>query len=75
MSPILKCDKDDEERELDFELDYQLSLTAEERFRMMFQKSKELKEALIRYGHRRAYQIIKRPRRLMKIKQRGRPAK
>ena len=63
MPPILKCDKDDEERELDFELDYQISLTAEERFQMMFQKSRELKEALIRYGHRRPSQIIKRPRR------------
>ena len=72
MPPILKCDKDDEERELDFELDYQLSLTAEERFRMMFQKSKELKEMKKAAGRARDKEDMKI---LMKIKQRGPPAK
>jgi hypothetical protein len=61
MSPILKLDRDDEERELEFELAYQRSLTTEERFRMMFQKSRELAEMLIRYGHRKPVEIIKRP--------------
>ncbi len=60
MSPLLKCDRDDEDRELDFELDYQLSLSAEERFRMMFAKSREAAELLIRNGHRKPVQIIKR---------------
>ncbi len=60
MAPLLKCDRDDEDRELDFELDYQLSLSVEERFRMMFRKSRETAELLIRNGHRKPVQIIKR---------------
>jgi len=63
MPPILKCDRDDEDRELDFELDYQLSLPAADRFRMMFRKSRELQEMLARHGHRRPFEIVKRPRR------------
>jgi hypothetical protein len=60
MSPILKLDDDDEEKEIAFELDYQLSLDADQRFRMMFQKSKELAEMLVKNGHRRPFEIIKR---------------
>lgn len=60
MAPLLKCDRDDEDRELDFELDYQLSLSVEERFRMMFRKSRETAALLIRNGHRKPVQIIKR---------------
>jgi hypothetical protein len=60
MSPILKLDEDDENKEIDFELDYQLSLDADQRFRMMFQKSKELAEMLEKNGHRRPSEIIKR---------------
>ncbi len=32
MTPILMLEKDDPERELEFELEYQLSLTTEQRF-------------------------------------------
>jgi hypothetical protein len=60
MSPILKVDKDDEEKEIDFEIDYQLSLNADQRFRMMFQKSRELAIMLEKNGHRRPSEIIKR---------------
>ena len=60
MSPILKIDDDDEDKEIDFELDYQLSLDVDQRFRMMFQKSKELAEMLEKNGHRRPSEIIKR---------------
>ena len=60
MSPILKIDEDNEEMEMDFELDYQLSLTAEQRFKMMFQKSKELAIMLEKNGHRKPPEIIKR---------------
>lgn len=63
MSPMLKIDRDDENLELDFELDYLLSLSTEERFQMMFRKSRELKEMLARHGHRKPFEIIKRPRR------------
>jgi hypothetical protein len=60
MSPILKIEKDDEEKEIDFELDYQLSLSIDQRFRMMFQKSKELAVMLEKNGHRKPFEIIKR---------------
>jgi len=60
MSPILKLDDDDEDKEMDFELDYQLSLNVDQRFHMMFQKSKELAKMLVKNGHRRPFEIIKR---------------
>jgi hypothetical protein len=59
MSPILKLDEDNEEKEIDFELDYQLSLNVDQRFRMMFQKSKELAEMLAKNGYGRPFEIIK----------------
>jgi hypothetical protein len=60
MSPILKLDHDDEERERAFELDYLLSLTTRERFELMIRRSDEIKRMLIRYGHRKPVEIVKR---------------
>ncbi|MBI3599516.1 MAG: hypothetical protein HY097_02610 [Nitrospinae bacterium] len=60
MAPILKLDVHDEEKELDFEIDYQLSLTTEQRFEMMFKKSEEIAKILIENGHREPFKIIKR---------------
>ena len=60
-SPILKLDHDDEERERAFELDYLLSLTTQQRLEMMEKRSNEIKRMLIRYGHRKPVEIIKRP--------------
>ena len=60
MSPILKTDFNDEEKEIEFELEYLLSLTADQRFQMMFQKSKELAAMLVKNGHRKTPEIIKR---------------
>lgn len=60
MVPILKCEKDDEKRELEFEIDYQLSLTTEQRFKMMFKRSEEIAKMLIQNGHREPFKIIKR---------------
>ncbi len=60
MSPILKLEKDDSEKELDFEIDYQLSLTIQQRFEMMFRKSREIAQMLIDNGHRKPSEIIKR---------------
>ena len=60
MSPILKLETDDEERELEFELDYQLSLTTQQRFEMMFEKSRIIKQLLLENGHRKPFEIIKR---------------
>ena len=54
----IKLAPSDENREL--ELDYQLSLSMEECFQMVFQKSREIKEMLIANGHREPFEIIKR---------------
>lgn len=58
---ILVLDRDDPERELDFEIDFQLSLTTRQRFDMMFSASKDLAERLIRNGYRKPVEIVKRP--------------
>jgi hypothetical protein len=57
---ILKLADDDEEKELEFELDYLSSLTFEERFKMMREKSREMLKQMIDHGHRRPFEIIKR---------------
>ena len=57
---ILALDKDDPDRELEFELDFQASLSTQDRFKMMFERSREVLEALIRHGHRKPVEIIKR---------------
>ncbi|OIN98063.1 hypothetical protein COY52_03400 [Candidatus Desantisbacteria bacterium CG_4_10_14_0_8_um_filter_48_22] len=58
--PVLKTKLNNEEKELDFELKYQLSLTTEQRFRMMFKKSREMQEMLQKNGHRKPFEVIKR---------------
>jgi hypothetical protein len=58
---ILKLAKDDPQREFEFELEYMLSLTTAQRTEMMERGSQEVMETLIRYGHRRPFEIIKRP--------------
>ena len=60
MSSFLMLNNDDQDRELEFEIEYQLSLTVEQRFRMMFQKSREIAEMLVSNGHRKPFEIIKR---------------
>ncbi len=59
-SRVLKLSADDEEKELEFELDYLSSLTFEERLQMMREKSREMLKQMIDYGHRRSFEIIKR---------------
>ena len=58
---ILKLAADDPERELEFELAYLRSLTTQERFALMFRKSRELAESLARHGHRKPVALVKRP--------------
>ncbi|MBM3135581.1 MAG: hypothetical protein FJZ89_09945 [Chloroflexi bacterium] len=60
MSPILKVDQDDEDKELEFELAYQRTLTTQERFELMFRKSREIAEVLLRHGYRKPVEVIKR---------------
>ena len=58
---ILTLAQDDEEREFAFELAYLRSLTTEERFELMFRRSREMAETLVRHGHREPVAIVKRP--------------
>ncbi|MEK6647126.1 MAG: hypothetical protein AABY84_10695 [Candidatus Firestonebacteria bacterium] len=60
MKSLLKLAKHDEKKEIEFEMNYLASLTVEQRFRMLFQKSDEMKKVLLRNGHRKAFEIIKR---------------
>jgi hypothetical protein len=62
VSPVLKVafGSEDEEREVEFELDYQGSLTTAERFEMMFRRSREMAEELERRGHRKPFEVVKR---------------
>jgi hypothetical protein len=61
MCPVLKLDPDapSEDRELEFELAYQGSLTTAERFERMFRKSRELAEELLRRGYRKPSEVVK----------------
>ncbi|MFH1230960.1 MAG: hypothetical protein V1709_05625 [Planctomycetota bacterium] len=57
---ILKTRFHHPEKELEFELDYQLSLTTAQRFRMMIKRSREIAQMLISNGHIKPFEIIKR---------------
>jgi len=57
---ILKLDKDDEEKEIEFELDYLASLTTRQRFELMFRKTAELLSLSKRNERRKVTKIIKR---------------
>ncbi len=58
--PVLKIKNDSPDKELEFELEYQGSLTTHERLEMMFTMSRQLKELLLSYGHRKPIEVIKR---------------
>jgi len=60
MVPILKLDDHDEDKEIEFELDYLLSLTTQQRFQMMLQKTQEMRNLLKNHEHGKTTQIIKR---------------
>lgn len=65
MSPkrkthILQLDDDNVEKELHFELDFQRTLTIQQRFTMMFKMSNLIKEMLIKNGHRKPVETIQR---------------
>ena len=57
---LLILRKGDEKRELEFELSYLTSLSLHDRFALMLNKSRELKNNLEKNGHRAAPAIIKR---------------
>lgn len=59
-SIVLKIEKNAEHEadELDFELAYQRTLTTQQRFELMFRKSREIMEVMLRHGHRKPFEII-----------------
>jgi hypothetical protein len=57
---ILLISKADAKKERDFELDYLLSLSLNQRISMVEARSKELKSLLAKNGHRKTSAIIKR---------------
>jgi hypothetical protein len=59
--PVLKLEKHDENREIEFELCYLKSLTTKERFLIMQKKSDEMKKMLRSRGYRKSPEIVKRP--------------
>jgi len=58
---ILKLPKDDPEREREFELEFLLSLTTQQRFEMMFRNQRQVMQTLIRLGHIKPCETVKRP--------------
>ena len=60
LMPVLKLEKDDENREIEFELSYLKSLTTKERFLLMQKKSEEIKKMLRSRGYRKSSEIVKR---------------
>ena len=57
---LLKLNKHDEKKEIDFELDYLSSLTTKQRFQMMFEKSRQMDTLLRKNGRRKTTKVIKR---------------
>jgi len=57
---VLKLNKHDEKKEIDFELDYLSSLTTKQRFQMMFEKSRQMAALLRKNGRRKTTEVIKR---------------
>ena len=60
MAAILKLKRHNPEKEIEFEIKYLKSLSIRERFRLMFEKTKEMVNLLEKSGHRRPFEIIKR---------------
>jgi len=60
MKTILKLNRHNTKKEIEFELRFLKSLSVRERFEMMFKKTKEILSLLEKSGHRRPFEIIKR---------------
>lgn len=57
---ILKLNRHNQAKEIDFELKFLKSLSIRERFEMMSKKTKEMTALLRKNGHRKPFEIIKR---------------
>jgi hypothetical protein len=58
--PIYKIGPDEKIDELELELEYQATLTFEQRFEMMIAASQTILKMMIDYGHKKPFEIIKR---------------
>jgi hypothetical protein len=57
---VLKLNKHNEKKEIEFELDYLTSLTTQQRFEMMFRKTREMLRLLKRNERKKTTEVIKR---------------
>jgi hypothetical protein len=57
---ILKLEDHDEEREIEFEIEFLKNLTVQERFKMLEERRKFFQKQLSKYEHRKSFEIIKR---------------
>jgi hypothetical protein len=58
--PILKLKRHNQRKEIEFELKFLKSLSLKERFNLMLKKSREMLDLLVKSGHRRPSEVIKR---------------
>jgi hypothetical protein len=56
---MLKLTKSDEKKEIEFELDYLMSLTTKQRFQMMFERSRKM-ASLLKKNWGRKTVVVKR---------------
>ena len=57
---VLVLKKENQNKKIEFELDYLTSLSLKDRFTLMFAKNQELKTNLVENGHRKTPSVIKR---------------
>jgi hypothetical protein len=57
---MLILDKNDEKREIEFELEFQRTLTLQERISMLEERRRFIQQQMSKYGNRRSFEIIKR---------------
>jgi len=60
MKSILKLNRHNPKKEIEFELKYLMSLSTKERFAMMFRKTNEMVNLLKKNGYRKSFEIVKR---------------
>ena len=57
---VLKLENHDEEREIEFELAYQKTLTVQQRIDMLEERRKFFQQQILKYGYRRPTEVVKR---------------
>ena len=57
---ILKLDEHNEKLEMEFEIECLSKMSVQQRFAMLEERKKIFLEQMIRYGHRKPFEIIKR---------------